>query len=301
MTLKLAISWAIEASLFALVLSIGLQSRWNDVLYVFRRPALLLRSIIAINVVVPAVAVILCLLLPIAPWTRAGLVMIAVSPLAPFAPLKMQKSGAGRNYVVGTYVAVMLAAVVLIPVTAAILEPLEARGVAVPVRLVAGFVIETVLVPVSIGLTVNAFSQEFSLRAARVTRVAALAIFAPVAFLILVRFGGDFPSMVGDGTFAVIAATIASALGAGYFLGGPSLAYRRALGEAAATRHPGLAVAIARLHGNDERVLAAILLFLCAGVLFSALYARFMSAWPVVPRRTRSSLREMVHGQPSSD
>lgn len=278
--LKLAIIWAIQASLFALVLSIGLESRWKDVLYAFQRPALLLRSIIAVNVIVPSVTVALCLLLPVAPWTRAGLVMMAVSPLAPFAPLKMQRTGAERSYVVGTYIAIMLAAILVIPLTAVILRPVAPQGVVVPIAFVAKFVLATVLIPLAVGLTANGVSEPFSLRAARFTRVAAFAIIIPSALLIILRFGGDFPSLIGDGTLTVIGATIASALAAGFVLGGRDPATRKALEEAAATRHPGLAAAIAELHSNDGRVLAAIVLFLFSGILFAALYSWLLSHWP---------------------
>lgn len=277
MTLQQIVSLSLQASLFVLVLSIGLQSRWSEVLQVFRRPALLLRAVLAVNIIVPAVTVMLCLVLPIAPWTRAGLVMMAVSPLAPFAPLKMQKAGVTRAYVIGTYAALMLAAIVIVPVTAILLKPIAPRGVLVPVAFVAAFVLKTVILPLAIGITANTLWEAFSGRAASLARLAAFAIIVPVALIILVRVGGEFPSLVGDGTLTVIAAMVATALAAGYVLGGPDPATRKALGEAAATRHPGLAAAIAQLHSNDGRVLATIVLFLVASSLFSALYARLMN------------------------
>ena len=80
MDIKEAISLALQASLFLLVLSLGLESRTRDIFYVLCRPALLLRALVAVNVIVPAAAIAMCILLPIAPWTKAGLIMAESAP-----------------------------------------------------------------------------------------------------------------------------------------------------------------------------------------------------------------------------
>lgn len=285
MSIKDIISYAMEASLFALVMSVGLQSRWTDVVHVLRRPALLLRALLAVNVIVPLVAISLCFILPIAPWTKAGLVMMAVSPGAPFVPLKMLKGGAERSYVVGVYVALMLAAILIVPITAAILKPVAPQGVMVPVPLVAAFVIETVFVPLVVGLLVHSWSESLGKRAAPIMRKAAFLILLPAVVLIFIRFSRDFLGLIGDGTLLVIAASVAAGLAAGFILGGPDAASRNALGDAASTRHPGLAAAISQLHSNDTRVLAAIVLYLFASMAFSAAFTRILSSTGTRPLR----------------
>src|SRR5690348_9344742 len=166
MALNQIIPLALQVSLFALVMSIGLESRWGDLAHVLQRPALLLRAILAVNVIVPLVAVALCLILPIAPWTRAGIVMMAASPLAPFAPLKMLKTGADRAYVVGTYAALMIAAILIVPATAAILRPISPHGVVIPVAVIATFILTTVILPLFIGIAIRARWESFGKRAA---------------------------------------------------------------------------------------------------------------------------------------
>ena len=267
--IKEIIALALQASLFLLVLSLGLESRWSDVAHVLRRPALLIRAVIAVNVIVPAVAVIMCLALPIAPWTRAGLGIMSVSPLAPFAPVKMLKGQAGRDYVIGTYVALMIAAVIVVPLTAVLLAPLTAQSVRIPIPVVVAFIVETVLVPLFIGVAVHRQWPSLGVRVAPTLRNGALAIVVPVALLILLRSAREFVGLIGDGTLAAIVVTVASGLIAGYALGGPDEANRKALGEAAATRHPGLAVVIAELNFDDSRVLAAIVLYLFSSIIFS--------------------------------
>jgi BASS family bile acid:Na+ symporter len=283
MSVQEIISFALKASLFGLVLSVGLESRWSDFTYVLRRPALLLRAILAVHVVVPAIVIGLCLLLPIASWTKAGLVMMAVSPLAPLAPIKMLK-GAAREYAVGTTFALMLVATVAVPLTAEALRPLTTNHVKIPLTMVTLIVGTTVLLPLAIGVWAHGEWETFSERLAPLLRKAALAIIIPIALLILVpiaalilvRFWREFVPLLGDGTLAVIAVAAASALVFGYALGGPDQANRKALAEAAATRHPGLAAAIAPLHSNDPRILAAILLYMFASAAFSLAFGPFL-------------------------
>lgn len=275
MSVQEIISFALKASLFGLVLSVGLESRWSDFTYVLRRPALLLRAILAVHVVVPAIVIGLCLLLPIASWTKAGLVMMAVSPLAPLAPIKMLK-GAAREYAVGTTFALMLVATVAVPLTAEALRPLTTNHVKIPLTMVTLIVGTTVLLPLAIGVWAHGEWETFSERLAPFLRKGALAIIVPIAALILFRFWREFVPLLGDGTLAVIAVAAASALVFGYALGGPDQANRKALAEAAATRHPGLAAAIAPLHSNDPRILAAILLYMFASAAFSLAFGPFL-------------------------
>lgn len=275
MSVQEIISFALKASLFGLVLSVGLESRWSDFTYVLRRPALLLRAILAVHVVVPAIVIGLCLLLPIASWTKAGLVMMAVSPLAPLAPIKMLK-GAAREYAVGTTFALMLVATVAVPLTAEALRPLTTNHVKIPLTMVTLIVGTTVLLPLAIGVLAHGEWETSSERLAPFLRKGALAIIVPIALLILVRFWREFVPLLGDGTLAVIAVAAASALVFGYALGGPDQANRKALAEAAAMRHPGLAAAIAQLHSNDPRILAAILLYMFASAAFSLAFGPFL-------------------------
>ncbi|HYX45257.1 MAG TPA: hypothetical protein VE820_00310 [Sphingomicrobium sp.] len=291
MSIKEIVALSLELSLFLLVFSIGLESRWSDVVHVLRRPALLVRAILAVNVIVPAVVVTLCLILPIAPWTEAGLVIMAVSPLAPFAPVKMLKSEAEQSYVIGTYVALMLCAVVLVPLTAEILKPLTAQSIGIPVAVVAAYVVETVLVPLFAGVLVHSQWEAFSARIAPLTRKVALTIVVLVAVIMLLRFAKDLISLPGDGTLVVVMSAVAAGLFGGYALGGPDLGTRKALGDAAATRHPGLAAAIAQLGTNDSRVLSAIVLYLFSSIIFSAAFNWALRAARMRPFQ-RSGVRQ---------
>jgi BASS family bile acid:Na+ symporter len=268
MSIQEIILLALQLSLIAIVLSVGLQSRFGDLTYMLRRPALLVRAIVAVNVVVPAVAVVLCLILSIPPSTRAGLILMAASPLAASAPLKMLRTQSERSYVVGTYAAVVLSAVVTMPVTAEVLKLVSPHSFKVPMGLIASFVLVNVLAPLVVGVAVNAKWQGLAERVAPVAKTVGLILTVLIVLLIFVKFAREFPPLVGDGTVFVIVATLASGLAAGYALGGPYAANRKTLGEAASTRHPSLAVAIAGVNPQYTHALAVIILFLFCSTLF---------------------------------
>jgi bile acid:Na+ symporter, BASS family len=270
--IRTVLPYLLQGSLFLLVFSIGLRSQWSDVVYAFRRPALLLRAMVAINVIFPLTAIALCALLPIAPYTQAGLAIMAVSPLAPLAPAKMLKSGGEHSYVVGIYIAVILTSVVIVPATAAILDPLLPHGVTIPMDVVGRYVLETVLAPILLGVTLASAWPGSAIRFGELGGKIALAIIVPVFLLLVLKFGQQLLALAGDGTLFVIFATIAVGLVAGHWLGGPEPANRLSLAQATVTRHPGIAALLAQRHSDDPRLMLAAVMLLLGSMILSAVY-----------------------------
>ena len=86
----------------------GLRAEFTDLLYLFRRPALLVRSLIAVLVVMPAVAVVLARWFDFAPTVEIALVALAISPLPPLLPTREAKAGGGERYGLGLMVVLAL-------------------------------------------------------------------------------------------------------------------------------------------------------------------------------------------------
>ena len=83
-----------------------------DLTYVWRRPGLLLRSLLAMYVLVLA-ALLLVMTWPLAPG-KAALLVLAVSAGAPLLPRKLQRFGSDA-YVFGLVVTSSLLAIVVVP------------------------------------------------------------------------------------------------------------------------------------------------------------------------------------------
>ena len=266
-----AVLFLVPLSLALLVFTVGLQSRLEDLVYVWRQPRMLLSGILAVNVVVPVVAVLMVLLLPIAPVTRAGLVAMAIAPMAPFLPGKMLKLGAGPSFAVGVFVALGVMSVLVVPASVWIIGQLTEREIALPIVPLARFVLTSVLVPIVAGIMVATIWPRAVRPVAKVAMIASYVVLVPVVLLILIKSAGGMAALAGDGTLLAIAVIVVAGLVAGYALGGPQPENRAALAQAAVTRHPGIAVMVIQGNDIDQRAMLAVILLLLGSLAISTL------------------------------
>lgn len=285
--MQAAIQILVQGSLFLLIFAVGVQTSWSDLAYVVKRPSLLLRGFVAVNLVVPVCAVLLCLIIRADRMTEAGIVIMSVSPLAPFVVGKMLKTGADRAYVVGGYAALMAASIVIVPATIALLGILFGRDASVPMLLIARFVGTFVALPLIAGVMIGSWSKASGRsndRTGSLLTYVAYLILLPFIATLIYRTGGAAIGLIGDGSLAIIVLTVTAGIAAGHWLAGNDPARRMALAQAAATRHPGIAMLVARRHFEDRRVALAIILFLLTSIVVSALYAKWMTARLAVRR-----------------
>ena len=79
--------------------------------------------------------------------------------------------------------------------------------------------------------------------------------------------------LVGNGTGLAFATFVAVGLAIGHLLGGPAPANRTSLAISTASRHPGIALALAQANFPAEKlVLAALLLYLLINAIVSIPY-----------------------------
>src|SRR5690349_6281036 len=118
----LALLIILKACVFALIFAIGVGSTLADATYLWRRPGLLARSLLAMYVLVPLAIFGLVKVLPAEGSVKAALLVLAVSAGAPLLPRKL---GAvqGGPYVFSLVVISSLLAIVLVPAWVALLAP----------------------------------------------------------------------------------------------------------------------------------------------------------------------------------
>lgn len=273
---------AIVASVVLLVFVLGLRATAADATYLVRRPALLLRALLAMNVVVPAVATGLAILFDLTPPVPMALLAMAVSPVPPILPDKQLRLGGRAPYVYGLLVAASMAAVVLVPLAIAVLGRLFQREVYLGIASVTTTVGVTVVLPLLAGLAVRRLRPGLAERVAPwLSRVATLVLVAGVLPL-LVAAGPSMVALVGNGTVLAIATVVVAGLVAGHWLGGPDPGDRSALAIAASMRHPGVALVIAQGNLREEPLVpAAVLLFFLVSFVATLPYG----AWRERARR----------------
>jgi len=264
--LKQIIPILLTVSLAGLVLTVGLRSVRGDLIYVLTRPSFLLKAIVAVDVIPIAAAILLTLFLPLEPVVKAGIVLMAISPVPPLVPGQELGLGGRKEYAYGVYVAIALLAVITVPIASEIATRAFGRNDSPDFVQVAKSVVLGVVIPLAVGMVVRLVAPTVAARLAPwVYRLSMLLVFA--AFLpILLSIWPEMMSLVGNGTLLAMAAVTAIGLAGGHLLGGPELRDRSTLAIASSIRHPGIAMMLANANFADKRVTAAVLLFLLVGV-----------------------------------
>ena len=262
----------LQTSLVLALVAVGLQSRWSDLIYALSRPALVLRAVVAVNIIVPLVAVLLAELFPLEPVVKAGIILMAVAPLSPAVPVRMLKVGATPSFTVGLYVVLVLLSILIVPITLAILSRVYPVDVRFTLEAAARLAISSILIPLLIGIIVSTFFPAIAKRALKPARLLSSVGLLLCLALVTITMWDEMTALLGNGALLVILLTIAAGLLAGHLLGGPERKDRAALSAAAAIRHPGLAGAIIAENFAGAGIEAVTMLFLLAAVLTTAIY-----------------------------
>lgn len=264
---------AVKIAVAAIILAIGMSSALSDLNYIWFRQKLLLRSLLALYVVVPLVALAIVELFPIAPSVKAALLVLAVSAGAPLLPRRISGIGDGA-YIFGLVVTSSLVAIVVVPAWIAVLSPYFQPSASLSPMGVAWIVGRSILLPVAIGLILNCAAPAISERAA--------AYLLPAGGMVLIGAGGTILALNWDivlhvhaaGLLALLTLMLA-ALVVGHLLGGPRPDDRTALAVACATRHIGVATLVATAFpGVRTLVLVGAYTLCSAGVSLPYLFWR---------------------------
>jgi BASS family bile acid:Na+ symporter len=258
-----ALVLALQGSIFLTVFSLGLQATFQDAASLLRRPRLLLRSLISMNVIMPLFAASLAQAFNLYPAVKAALVLLAVSPVPPMLPRQQLKTGGSSWYVCGLLATTSLLAIVTVPVSIVVLARLFHQNAGISSAAVAKVVFATVLLPLGLGILVHKLAPGFAHRRAGIVYKVALAMLVLLALPLLFVASEPMLALLGKGTLLALAVFVAAGIAIGHWLGGPDPANRTVLALATASRHPGLAIAIATASfpAQGRLIAAAILLY----------------------------------------
>ncbi len=277
MTIQQLIRVAILLSIMLIVISFALRATWRDATSLFRNPSLLLRSLLAMNVLMPIFAMTLVGLFSLRPAVAIALLTLAVSPVPPFLPREQLQVAGKRAYDVhGLLGASSLLSIVLAPASVVLIGLAFSRHPDIDPLKIARIVALTVLLPFAAGLIINYLRPTFAASASPLAGKAGMLLLVVASVPILLKMWPAMISLIGDGTLLAIIAFVAVGLAAGHLLGGPDPRDRAVLALATAMRHPGVALVIASGVAEGDKVVApALLLYLLVGTLVSAPYVRW--------------------------
>lgn len=273
MSLRTLIPIVLQASVLLNVFAIGLRASAHDATYLFRRPGELVRALLSMNVLMPLFAIVLVSIFELSPAVRIALVALSVSPIPPLLPNKMVKAGGTDSYAIGLLIAVGLLAIIFVPLAMEIIERLRSVPLQMTVASIARLIFVTTLLPLGLGVGVHSLAPALAPRLAKPTaRVAGIGLLACVVAILFAAAPAIW-ALIGNGTVIALAAFVIVGLAFGHFLGGPAPENRTSLAISTASRHPGIALAIAQANFPEQKLaMAAVLLYLLVNAVVSVPY-----------------------------
>lgn len=268
----------VTVMIFSLMLAIGINQSVQQITSLWRQPALLLRSLFAVIVLVPTVVFVLLRLFNLPPAVATGLAVLAAAPGAPMMTKRTQMAGGDPTYAASLQLTLALLAVLVTPLTLAVFYALfdlaTERVTPFKVALQVG---EVTFLPVIIGLLIQRFAPGIAQRVGKPLQAFANVLFLIFVLLLIVllAIAPDLRAKlhIGGPAIMAIAIMVAVSLAAGHILGGPSQAQRPVLAVGCIARNAGLAFFIAGLSVYGQQFAPTLLTYVLLGSVLAIPYS----------------------------
>jgi len=269
---KQILTLVFQVAIIGTVFGFGLNSTRDDLLYLWRRPGLLVRSLLAVLIVMPVAAVVLTKAFDFRHNVEVVLVALAISPVPPLLPQKESKAGGRRSYGLGLMLFLGLVAIAVIPLVVELLEQVFARPFTVDAGAIARIVLVAALLPIVAGMAVRALMPRVAERLEKPVRLIANGLLLVGVVVLLVVSWQAVWAAVGNGTILVLIGFVVAGLLVGHLLGAPEPEHAAVLALSTACRHPAIALGIAATNFPDERFGGTIILYLLASAVVGIPY-----------------------------
>ena len=221
--------------------SMGLSLKMKQILDPLKDIKLVVLALVVNFILVPIVAYLITLILPLDQSLETGLILLATAAGAPFLPKLAEAAKGNLAFSVGLMVLLMVVTIIYLP----IVLPLLLQGVSVSPWDIAQSLIVMMLLPLAIGLLVNARYEEI---AAKVRPTFGQA--SNIAILVLTVLGLvlNFKSMIGlVGSWGILAGVIfiVASLLIGFLLGGSDGKIKSVMGLGTGQRNISAALVVA--------------------------------------------------------
>ncbi len=235
------------------MLTIGVGSSGADLRSLFSQPSRLVRSLVAINVLGPAIAIAVCKTFSLHPAIIIGLVTLSVAPVSNmFVQSMLPLVGPGRAaYAYGLFFASSVLSVILTPLAVDVIQAIFGGDQHVSPLAVAQVVLSSVLLPLGVGLVIGRRWPATKRWIPGVQKVSMLVLLI-CGVIIIAGVWSLMGSIFREGTLTAVVLITLLWLAAGHLLGGPDEDDRTVLAHATVSRHPGVAIVVATL--TDERL-----------------------------------------------
>lgn len=266
---------AFGVSLAVLVFGSGLCARFADVAALVRRPGLLVRSLAAVLVVAPVLAVGLVKFFDLRLQVAVALVALAISPLPPLLPNRGEKAGGRADYGLGLVFVLAVLAVPALVMAAPILGSVFGRDYVFTPWVIARLLTLSVLLPLLAGMLVARTSPQLALRISGPIERAQRWILPIAMVALLASAAPGVWAIIGSHTLTAIGVFVVGTFIVGHLLGGRDRREAAVLAFATSCRHPATALALASANFPDTDEHAAVALYGLVTAVVGLIYTQW--------------------------
>jgi BASS family bile acid:Na+ symporter len=258
------------------LLGMGLQLRLGTALVGLRNRRFVGLSLLWCFVLGPAVAWAVTRLMPLAPPYAMGLILIGLTPCAPFLPMMVERSRGDMGYAASF----MLLASVGMVATMPFAVPWLVEGLSVTTWMIAKPLLAVVLMPLAVGMVILRRAESFAARAQPIVKkVTGLATIVMLALCVLVYWEGILGSAGSLATLAQLIFYGVVTAGAYALAFGLPQNQKSVLALGVCTRNLGAAFApLFAMAGIDERAIVMVALGVPLQTIAAVVAARVFGA-----------------------
>jgi BASS family bile acid:Na+ symporter len=239
----------------ASMLAMGMSLTIPMILQPLKNARLVILALLANFVLVPLLAYVITLVIPLEQSLQIGLIVLATAAGAPFLPKLVQGAKGDIAFGVGLMVLLMVVTIIYLP----LVLPLLIQGVTIDPWDIAQSLIVLMLIPLGIGLLIRSNSPNTAERyRPAMNKISSLAML----ILLVVAVGmnvSNILSLMGTGGILALLIFIIGSFAIGFLLGGPTPGTRSVMGLGTAQRNVSAALVVAAQNFSGTNTLVYVL------------------------------------------
>ena len=246
------------------MLAMGLSLKVKQIIDPLKQVRTVLLALLANFVLVPALAYLITVIIPLDKGLATGLIIAGAAAGAPFLPKLVQVAKGNAAFSVGLMTLLMVMTVLYLPLMLPVLLP----GASVSPWDIAQSLIITMLLPLGIGLFIKARYQETAATLQPyMSQASSLAIVVMMVTILMLQYK-TIIGTIGTGGLLAALLFLAGALLVGLLLGGRDASMRSVMGLGTAQRNLAAAMLVAAQNFGDEpNVLVMVMLIGILGLI----------------------------------
>ncbi len=246
------------------MLAMGLSLTVKQIIDPLRNVRVVILALLANFILVPALAYLITVLIPLDNGLATGLIIAGAAAGAPFLPKLVQVAKGNAAFSVGLMTLLMVVTVIYLPIMLPILLP----GASVSPWDIAKSLIMTMLLPLGIGLFIKARYEEIAASLQpHMAQISSLAIVLMLVTILVLQFS-TILGTIGTGGILAALIFIVGALAIGLLLGGKDASMRSVIGLGTAQRNLAAAMLVAAQNFSDDpNVLVMVMLIGILGLV----------------------------------